>query len=67
MENVSNVIPVNENQLSIMGVKFKSRLKYRAALYAISSNMIEGWTPTLQDVKLVRQQTDEIFDKYGEE
>ncbi|MGX7105837.1 hypothetical protein [Globicatella sanguinis] len=67
MKMASKFILVKENQLTIMGVEFSSNKRYRAALYAILSNMIEGWKPTLQDVKLVRQQTDEIFDKYGEE
>ena len=29
--------------------------------------MIEGWNPTRDDVRLVQKQTDEVFDKYGEE
>ncbi len=37
-----------------MGVKFKNQKEFRGALYAISSNMIEGWQPTKQDVEQVK-------------
>ncbi|MGO4936396.1 hypothetical protein ACTQ54_01940 [Fundicoccus sp. Sow4_H7] len=64
MEMAPKLISVDESKNTIMGVIFGSNKKYRAALYAISSNMIEGWTPTREDVQLVKKQTDEIFDKY---
>jgi putative transcriptional regulator len=37
-----------------MGVKFNNQKEFRGALYAISSNMIEGWQPTKQDVEQVK-------------
>ena len=46
MEIDSKLISVDESQKSIMGVKFSSDKKYRAAVYTISSNMIEGWRPS---------------------
>jgi hypothetical protein len=36
----------------IMGVKFDNRNEFKGAWYAISSNMIEGWEPTKNDVVL---------------
>lgn len=51
MEITSKLISVDESQKSIMGVIFNSDKKYRAALYSISSNMIEGWNPTRDDVR----------------
>lgn len=51
MEIASKLISVDESQKSIMGVMFNSDKKYRAALYSNSSNMIEGWNPTRDDVR----------------
>ncbi|MEI3597805.1 MULTISPECIES: hypothetical protein [unclassified Oceanobacillus] len=47
-------LDVNKPQLTIMGVKFNNQEEFRGALYAISSNMIEGWQPTKQDVEQVK-------------
>lgn len=47
-------LDVNRPQLTIMGVKFNNQKDFRGALYAISSNMIEGWQPTKQDVEQVK-------------
>lgn len=55
MEITSKLISVDESQKSIMGVKYTSDKKYRTALYAVSSSMIEGWNPTRDDVKLVKK------------
>ena len=47
-------LDVNKPQLTIMGVRFNNQKDFRGALYAISSNMIEGWQPTKQDVEQVK-------------
>ena len=57
MEIDSKLISVDESQKSIMGLIFNSDKKYRAALYAISSNMIEGWNPTRDDVRQLKSES----------
>ena len=47
-------LDVNKPQLTIMGVRFNNQKEFRGALYAISSNMIEGWQPTKKDVEQVK-------------
>lgn len=47
-------LDVNKPQLTIMGVRFNNQKDFRGALYAISSNMIEGWQPTKQDVERIK-------------
>lgn len=47
-------LDVNKPQLTIMGVKFNNQKEFRGALYAISSNMMEGWEPTKQDIEQVK-------------
>lgn len=60
-------LDVNKPQLTIMGVKFNNQKEFRCALYAISSNMIEGWRPTKQDIEqvkdyLVLKQKEKIYE-----
>ncbi|MDT2830699.1 hypothetical protein P7H60_10515 [Vagococcus carniphilus] len=43
-------LDVNKNKLMIQGVQFENNREFRSVLYAISSNMIEGWQPTKKDV-----------------
>lgn len=48
-------LELNKPQLTIMGVKFNNQKDFKGALYAISSNMIEGWEPTKKDVEHIKK------------
>lgn len=37
-----------------MGVKFDNRADFRGVWYVMSSSMIEGWQPKVEDVKEMR-------------
>jgi hypothetical protein len=47
-------LEVNKSEMTILGVHFKNQTDFQSALYAISSNMIEGWRPTKKDVEDVK-------------
>jgi len=42
---------VDKKNLTIMGVKFDNRADLRGVWYVMSSSMIEGWQPKVEDVK----------------
>ena len=41
--------------MTIMGVSFDNRLLFKSVWYAISTNMIEGWEPTVEDVERLKR------------
>ena len=43
-------LDLNENELTIMGIKFDNIKDFKHVWYALSTNIIEGWTPTSNDV-----------------
>ena len=43
-------LDLNENELTIMGIKFDNIKDFKNVWYALSTNIIEGWTPTSNDV-----------------
>ena len=43
-------LDLNENDLTIMGIKFDNIKDFKSVWYALSTNIIEGWTPTSNDV-----------------
>jgi hypothetical protein len=47
-------LDVDKKNMTIMGVKFDDRKEFRIVWYAISSNAIEGWRPTAEDVQRLR-------------
>ena len=57
------MLETNKKELTIMDVCFESVKAYEAALYAISSNIIEGWQPTKEDVLKFKER---MKDKYGD-
>lgn len=57
------MLKTDKSKLTIMGVYFDSKKAYVAALYAISSNMIEGWQPTKEDIEKFKKR---IENKYGD-
>ncbi|MFC0265338.1 hypothetical protein [Alloscardovia macacae] len=56
----SVTLDVDEDALTIMGVHFTSPQPFRAVWYAVSTNMIEGWKPTVADIIRLRDHAAEI-------
>lgn len=44
------MLKTDKNNQTIMGIKFDTVKEYKGVIYALSSNMIEGWQPTQKDV-----------------
>jgi putative transcriptional regulator len=49
-----NTIEIDRKNLTIMGVKFSNLEILEITANAIGSNMFEGFTPTPQSVKIIR-------------
>ncbi|HGD3704279.1 hypothetical protein [Streptococcus agalactiae] len=47
-------LDVNEEKMTIMGVSFVDRGVFKSVWYALSTNMIEGWYPTVEDVERLK-------------
>lgn len=47
-------LDVNTTAMSIMGVTFDNKLIFKSVWYALSTNMIEGWEPSVADVVRLR-------------
>lgn len=43
-------LDLNENELTIMGIKFNNTKDFKIVWYALSTNIIKRWTPTSNDV-----------------
>ena len=43
-------LELNENELTIMGIKFDNIKDFKSVWYALSTNIIEGWIPSTSDV-----------------
>ena len=54
------MLNTNKKELTIMDVYFESVRAYDAALYAISSNMIEGWQPTKEDILKFKERMEKM-------
>lgn len=48
-------LDVNTTEMTIMGVKFDNRPDFDAVWYAVSSNMIEGWTPKVDFIEKMKE------------
>lgn len=49
-------LDVNKDKMTIMGVAFTNKQVFKSVWYALSTNMIEGWQPTVIDVKRLRDE-----------
>ena len=49
-----NAIKIDRKNLTIMGVKFSNLKTLEVTASAIGSNMFEGFKPTPQNVKIIR-------------
>ena len=47
---------INTEKLTILGVPFDNRKIFNCGWYALSTNMIEGWQPTVEDVKRLKEE-----------
>ena len=57
-------LDLNENDLTIMGIKFDNIKDFKNVWYALSTNIIEGWTPTSNDVIELKNKLISISKKY---
>ena len=44
-------LDIDKEKMIIMGVAFENRSVFKSVWYALSTNMIEGWRPTVSDVE----------------
>ena len=49
-------IDIDKEKMTIMGVAFENRSVFKSVWYALSTNMIEGWRPTVIDVETLRDE-----------
>lgn len=49
-------LDINQDDMTIMGVQFTSRTIFKSVWYALSTNMIEGWQPTVTDIERLRDE-----------
>lgn len=47
---------IDLENLTILGVPFDDRKIFKCVWYALSTNMIEGWQPTVEDVKRLKEE-----------
>ena len=57
-------LDLNENELTIMRIKFDNIKDFKSVWYALSTNIIEGWTPTSNDVIELKNKLISISKKY---
>ena len=57
-------LDLNENDLTIMGIKFDNIKDFKRVWYALSTNIIEEWTPTSNDVIELKNKLISISKKY---
>ena len=49
-------LDIDKEKMTIMGVAFENRSVFKSVQYALSTNMIEGWRPTVRDVETLRNE-----------
>ena len=49
-------LEIDKEKMTIMGVVFENRSVFKSVWYALSTNMIEGWRPTVSDVETLRDE-----------
>ena len=57
-------LDLNENELTIMGIKFDNIKDFKNVWYALSTNIIEGWIPSTNDVRELKNKITTITKKY---
>jgi len=56
-------LDVNKEEMTIMGVQFENFRIFKSVWYAVSSSMIEGFTPTVQDVLELKIYSEQKFEE----
>ena len=49
-------LDIDKEKMIIMGVAFEDWSVFKSVLYALSTNMIEGWRPTVIDIETLRDE-----------
>lgn len=49
-------LDIDKEKMTIMGVALENRSVFKSVWYALSTNMIEGWRPTVSDVEKLRDE-----------
>ncbi|HEU9914161.1 TPA: hypothetical protein VW749_001070 [Streptococcus pneumoniae] len=49
-------LDIDKEKMTIMGIDFENRSVFKSVWYALSTNMIEGWRPTVSDVEKLRDE-----------
>jgi len=49
-------LDIDKEKMTIMGVAFENQSVFKSVLYALSTNMIEGWRSTVSDVEKLRDE-----------
>ena len=49
-------LDIDKEKMTIMGVAFENWSVFKSFWYALSTNMIEGWQPTVIDVETLRDE-----------
>lgn len=49
-------LDIDKEKMTIMGIAFENRSVFKNVWYALSTNMIEGWRPTVSDVEKLRDE-----------
>ena len=50
------IVDVATETTLIMGVIFDNKKVFKSVWFALSTNMIEGWQPTVEDVERLREE-----------
>lgn len=49
-------LDIDKEKMAIMGIAFENQSVFKSVWYALSTNMIEGWRPTVSDVEKLRDE-----------
>ena len=49
-------LDIDKEKMMIMGVIFDNKKVFKSVWFALSTNMIEGWHPTVEDVERLREE-----------
>ena len=49
-------LDIDKEEMTIMGVAFENRSVFKSVWYALSTNVIEWWRPTVSDVEKLRDE-----------
>ena len=49
-------LDIDKEKMTIMGVAFENRSIFKSVWYALSTNVIEGWRPTVREEEKLRDE-----------